>query len=115
MRFPREAGWGNAMRYMLTGDRWGAEEARRMGLVQEIAPNPRTALELGLDMAARIARCGPLGIRATLVSARNAVDQWEGRAFSNLGEQYRALYGTEGFLEGRKAEAEGRQPVFRGR
>lgn len=115
VRFPREAGWGNAMRYMLTGDRWGAEEARRMGLVQEIAPNPRAALELGLDMAARIARCGPLGIRATLASARNAVDQWEGRAFSNLGEQYRALYGTEDFIEGRKAEAEGRQPVFRGR
>ncbi len=86
-----------------------------MGLVQEIAPNPRTALELGLDIAARIARCGPLGIRATLASARNAVDQWEGRAFSNLGEQYRALYGTEDFLEGRKAEAEGRKPVFRGR
>lgn len=115
VRFPREAGWGNAMRYMLTGDRWGAEEARRMGLVQKIAPNPRAALELGLDMAARIARCGPLGIKATLESARNAVDQWEGRAFSNLGEQYRALYGTEDFLEGRKAEAEGREPVYRGR
>jgi enoyl-CoA hydratase/carnithine racemase len=26
IRFPREAGWGNAMRYMLTGDHWGAEE-----------------------------------------------------------------------------------------
>lgn len=115
VRFPREAGWGNAMRYMLTGDRWGAEEARRMGLVQEIAPNPHTALELGLGMAARIARCGPLGIRATLASFRNAVDQWERRAFSNLGEQYRALYGTEDFLEGRKAEAEGRTPVCRGR
>ena len=24
IRFPREAGWGNAMRYMLTGDHWGA-------------------------------------------------------------------------------------------
>ena len=24
VRFPREVGWGNAMRYMLTGDEWGA-------------------------------------------------------------------------------------------
>jgi enoyl-CoA hydratase/carnithine racemase len=115
VRFPREAGWGNAMRYMLTGDHWGAEEARRMGLVQEIAPNPRAALEKGLGMAVRIPRCGPLGIKATLASARNAIDQWEGRAFSNLGEQYRALYGTEDFLEGRKAEAEGRPPIYHGR
>ena len=115
VRFPREAGWGNAMRYMLTGDHWGAEEARRMGLVQGIAPDPRAALELGLDVAGKIARCGPLGIRATLASARMAVRQSEGTAYSHLGEQYRALYRTEDFLEGRKAEAEGREPVYRGR
>lgn len=115
VRFPREAGWGNAMRYMLTGDHWGAEEARRMGLVQDIAPNPHAALKLGLDVAGKIARCGPLGIRATLASARIAVGQSEGTAFSQLGEQYRALYRTEDFLEGRKAEAERREPVYRGR
>jgi enoyl-CoA hydratase len=115
VRFPREAGWGNAMRFMLTGDHWGAEDARRMGLVQEIAPDPRAALDLALDMAARIARCGPLGIKATLASARIAVGQSESLAFSNLGQEYRALYGTEDFLEGRKAEAEGRQPAFKGR
>jgi len=83
--------------------------------VQEIAPNPRSALERGLDIAARITRCGPLGIKATLGSARVAVGQSEGVAFSNLAEQYRALYATEDFLEGRKAEAEGREPVYRGR
>ena len=27
VRFVREAGWGNAMRYMLTGDHWGADVA----------------------------------------------------------------------------------------
>src|SRR5260370_19910200 len=36
VRFPREAGWANAMRYMLTGDAWDAAEARRMGLVHEV-------------------------------------------------------------------------------
>jgi enoyl-CoA hydratase/carnithine racemase len=35
VRFVREVGWGNAMRYMLTGDHWGAEEACRMGDVQQ--------------------------------------------------------------------------------
>jgi enoyl-CoA hydratase len=28
IRFVREAGWGNAMRYMLTGDHWGAETCK---------------------------------------------------------------------------------------
>jgi len=37
-RFVREAGWGNAMRYMLTGADWSADEAYRMGLVQELTP-----------------------------------------------------------------------------
>ena len=38
IRFPREAGWGNAMRYMLTGDHWGAEEAFRMGVSRRLPP-----------------------------------------------------------------------------
>jgi hypothetical protein len=48
IRFVREACWGNAMRYMLTGDHWGAEEALRMGVIQEIAPDPGQALEAAL-------------------------------------------------------------------
>jgi hypothetical protein len=66
-------------------------------------------------MAARIARYGPLGIKATLASAHVAVGKSEGTAFSDLAPQYRALYGTEDFLEGRKAEAEGRTPLFKGK
>ena len=37
VRFPREVGWANAMRYMLTGDHWDAQTAYRMGVVQEVA------------------------------------------------------------------------------
>ena len=33
-RLPREAGWGNAMRWLLTGDEFDAAEAHRIGLVQ---------------------------------------------------------------------------------
>ncbi len=115
IRFTREAGWGNAMRYMLTGEHWGANEALRMGLIQEIAPTPEQALETGLAIAAKIAACGPLGIRTTLASAHLAIDESEAAAFSKLDEQYAALYKTADFLEGRKAEAEGRPPVYVGR
>jgi enoyl-CoA hydratase/carnithine racemase len=51
IRFVRDAGWGNAMRYMLTGDHWSAEEAFRIGVVQEIAPTAAKALESGVDIA----------------------------------------------------------------
>lgn len=115
IRFVRETGWANAMRYMLTGDHWGAEEALRMGTVQAIAPDPPGALEAGVAIAQKIAACGPLGIRLTLNSAHLAIDQGDRAAFSRLDEQYGSLYHTEDFIEGRRAEAEGRPPVYRGR
>jgi enoyl-CoA hydratase len=115
IRFVREAGWGNAMRYMLTGDHWSAEEAFRMGLVQELAPTREKALEAGINIAAKIAACGPLGIKTTLASAHLAIDSSQAEALSKLNAQYGALYGTEDFKEGRKAEAEGRPPIYQGK
>jgi enoyl-CoA hydratase len=115
IRFPREAGWGNAMRYLLTGDHWGAQEAYRMGLIQQIAPDPATALEAGIGLARKIAGCGPLGIKTTLASAHLAIDQSEAAAFAKLNEQFGALFHTEDFIEGRRAEAEGRPPVYHGK
>ena len=115
IRFVREAGWGNAMRYMLTGDHWGAEEAFRMGVVQEIAPTREKALEAGIAIATKIAACGPLGIKTTLASAHLAIDPSQADAMSQLNAQYGALYGTEDFKEGRAAEAESRQPIYQGK
>jgi enoyl-CoA hydratase/carnithine racemase len=115
VRFVREAGWGNAMRYMLTGDHWSAEESFRMGITQQISPTPESALQAGIVMATKIAACGPLGIRATLESAHLLVDPIEADALSKLDAQYGALYRTEDFLEGRRAEAEGRPPKYQGK
>jgi enoyl-CoA hydratase len=115
IRFPWEVGWGNAMRYMLTGDHWGAEEAYRMGVIQEIAPNRGKALEAGIGLAQKIAGCGPLGIKTTLESGHLAIDESEAAAFAKLDEEFGGLFHTEDFLEGRKAEAEGRAPVYQGK
>jgi hypothetical protein len=43
VRFVHEAGWSNAMRYMLTGDHWDVEAASRMGIVQKVVLRPSTA------------------------------------------------------------------------
>ena len=115
VRFVREAGWGNAMRYMLTGDHWSAEESYRMGITQQIAATPQAALEAGVAMARKIAACAPLSVKATLASAHQYVDPVEAEALSKLGAQYSALYRTEDFIEGRRAEAEGRPPRYQGK
>jgi enoyl-CoA hydratase len=44
IRLPRDAGWGNAMRWLLTGEVYDAAEAYRIGLVQEVV---ETGTELG--------------------------------------------------------------------
>ena len=115
VRFVRDAGWGNAMRYMLTGDHWSAEESYRMGVTQLVAPTPAAAFEAGVAMAHKVAACAPLGVKATLASAHNYVDPVEADPLSKLGAQYRALYATEDFVEGRRAEAEGRPPKYKGK
>jgi enoyl-CoA hydratase/carnithine racemase len=115
VRFVREAGWGNAMRYMLTGDHWSADESYRMGITQAIAPTPEAALDAGIAMAQKIAGCGPLSIRATLASAHQVIDPVEADALSKLDAAYGALYRTQDFIEGRRAEAEGRPPRYQGK
>ena len=115
VRFVREAGWGNAMRYMLTGDHWSAEESYRMGITQGIAATREAALEAGIAIARKIAGCGPLSIRATLASAHQVVDPVEADALSRLDAAYGALYRTQDFIEGRRAEAEGRPPKYQGK
>jgi enoyl-CoA hydratase len=115
IRFVREVGWGNAMRYVLTGDHWGAEKAYRMGEVQEIAPDKDAALAAGIRLATKVAACGPLGIKTALLSAHTAIDVSEPEAFARLGKQYNDLYATRDFQEGRAAEAQNRPPVYIGR
>jgi enoyl-CoA hydratase/carnithine racemase len=114
VRFPREAGWANAMRYILTGDHWTAREAYRMGTVQEVATSPQSALDKAIEIASKIAACGPLGIKASLASAHLAVDKAQADALSALDGQRATLYRSQDFQEGRRAEAEGRRPVYHG-
>jgi enoyl-CoA hydratase/carnithine racemase len=103
------------MRYMLTGDHWSAEESYRMGVTQQVAPTAAAAWTQAWRWRNKIAACGPLSIKATLASAHLYVDPVEADALSKLGAQYSALYRTEDFVEGRKAEAEGRPPKYQGK
>lgn len=60
-RLPRDAGWGNAMRWLLTGDEFDAAEALRIGVVSEVV-EVGTQLDRAVELAERIAeRSAPLG------------------------------------------------------
>jgi enoyl-CoA hydratase len=113
VRFTREAGWGNAMRYMLTGDKWNAEEAYRMGLVQEVTPVGKQ-LDRATEIAKKIAAAAPLGVRATLASAHQAFASEED-VLKALRPEFLRLQQTEDAKEARAALQQGRAPVFQGR
>lgn len=71
VRFAQRCGWGDAMRWMLTGDRFDAAEALRIRLVQQVVP-VGTHVEAGLAIAQSIAAQAPLAVQATLANARLA-------------------------------------------
>ncbi|HLA45530.1 MAG TPA: crotonase/enoyl-CoA hydratase family protein, partial [Aggregatilineales bacterium] len=83
IRLPREVGWANAMRYLLTGDEFDAAEAYRMGLVQEVV-EPGKQLERAIEIAEVIAMQAPLGVYATLESAHNAIDSGEEKEIAEM-------------------------------
>ena len=113
VRFPREVGWGNAMRYMLTGEEWGAAEAYRLGLVQEVTPSGKQ-LDRAIDLANQIAAAAPLGVRATLASSRQALAADETTALAALQAEFGRLRQSEDAKEFQRAFEEGRAPVYRG-
>jgi enoyl-CoA hydratase/carnithine racemase len=114
IRFVREAGWANAMRYMLTGDEWSAEEAYRLGLVQFITP-PGQQLDRAIEVARKIAAAAPLGVRATLASAHRALTDGEDAAFAALLPELGRLAQSDDHNEYFRALQEKRAPVFSGR
>jgi enoyl-CoA hydratase/carnithine racemase len=113
-RLVREAGWGNAMRYLLTGDKFGAAEAMRMGLIQEVT-EPGAQLDRAMAIAERIAAQSPLGVQATLRSARRSIVEGEECAVARVREDMPAILASEDFREGVASFRERRAARFTGK
>ena len=101
-RLPREAGWGNAMRWLLTGDEFDAAEALRIGLVQEVV-EPGDQLDRAVELAERIAtRSAPLAVRTTLSAAQRANREGERAAeerfVDDVVDLFKSKDGAEGML-----------------
>jgi methylglutaconyl-CoA hydratase len=95
-------GTGAARRFFLTGERFGAEVAQRIGLVQEVAEDPGEAVE---RLVGEILRSGPEATRAAKRLAREHPS--EGEELAHIAAALRSgdegQEGLRAFLEKRPA------------
>jgi enoyl-CoA hydratase/carnithine racemase len=114
LRLPAQMGWGNAQRYLLTGDPWSAQEAWRLGLVQEVVPSGEQYAK-ALDIAERIARAAPLGVQGALRSTQLALVHGEAHAIPHMFRDLVPVMRSEDAKEGVQSFIERREAVFKGR
>ncbi|MDH5603637.1 MAG: crotonase/enoyl-CoA hydratase family protein [Cyclobacteriaceae bacterium] len=113
IRFSQRCGWGNAMRYLLTGDMFDAGEALRIGLIQEITEG--SPIERGMEIANTIASQAPLGVQASLTNAATAIEKGKEAARDNLMPTLLRLMDSEDAREGINSFLERREAVFKGK
>lgn len=115
IRFAQKCGWGDAMRYLLTGDRFDAAEALRIGLVQEVTEDRESAIARATDIGRTIARQAPLAVQASLRNARLALDEGPDAAMQEMMDQARRLMASDDAAEGLASFLERREAEFKGR
>jgi crotonobetainyl-CoA hydratase len=116
LRLPREIGMKRAMGIILTGRRVAASEGLSLGFVNEVVPE-RQALAGAKRWAKEILNLSPMSIRASKQVAMRGFDMPVDQA---LKEQIQfpavqAMLSSADFVEGPKAFAEKRKPVWSGR
>tara|TARA_B100000749_G_scaffold209594_1_gene164537 strand:+ start:498 stop:1277 length:780 start_codon:yes stop_codon:yes gene_type:complete len=114
IRLQREIGWGNAQRYLLTGDEWTAEQAYQWGLIQELV-EPGEQLNKAMEIAEKIAKAAPLGVQGSLKSSKIAVSEGQEAAKERLFPELRPVMASEDVKEGIQSFLERREAVFKGK
>lgn len=113
IRATTQLGWGNAMRFLLTAEEFGAAEALRIGLVQEVV-EAGSQYDRATRIAERIAAQAPLGVQATLRQARLARDVGTAAAVEDMRTSLVAIMNSEDAEEGLRSFVERRPGTFKG-
>lgn len=101
---------------VLTGRRFSADEAKRWGLVNRVAPQG-TALDVAVDLAEAIASNAPLAVRTTkrLLRASASGSSWAPAVWDRNDEAVWVVFASADAREGAAAFAEKRPPTWTGR
>jgi len=113
-RYITRAGWGNAMYHLMLCDEFGAAEAYRIGLVQEVTPAGRQ-VERAMELARIIAANAPLGVQVTKEAGRKFTEAGERAAVEAVPAIRQRVMGTADAAEGIRSFVERRAAVFQGR
>ena len=97
----------------MTGDMIGAEEARRIGLVNAVVPHAELSSKVR-EVAAKIASRGPLAIAAVKRAILRGGDVPLPIANELEATTFASLFGTADQREGMRAFLDKRPPAFQG-
>jgi enoyl-CoA hydratase len=114
IHLPRRMPYHVAMELALTGDPIDAARGYELGIVNRVA-EPGQAVAVARELAAAIARNGPLALDASKRILRATLDWPQSEAFARQNEISGPVFGSEDAREGATAFAEKRDPVWKGR
>ena len=113
IRFVERAGWGDAMKYLLTGMEFNSEEAYRMRLVQEVV-SPNMVFSKAKELAESIVSAAPLAVKETIRNSKKAQEFGQKAAVDEFDEVQTKLSLSNDAKEGVKSFKEKRKPKFTG-
>jgi enoyl-CoA hydratase len=113
-RLPRLIGASRALKLLLTGNHVEANEALRLGLVDEVVPASNLLIR-GRELARSILAMAPLAVAGCLEAVYKGADQELEAALRLESRVFGRLCGTEDKTEGTQAFLEKRPPVWRGK
>lgn len=102
------------MYHLLTCDEFGADEAYRIGLIQEVVPTG-SQIERAMELARAIVANAPLGIQMTKEAGRTFIETGEAAAIACIPAIRARVLGTEDAAEGIRSFIERRPAQFQGR
>jgi enoyl-CoA hydratase len=113
LRLPQRIPYGLAMELALTGDLITAERGAEVGLVDRLA-EPGGAVDTALELAAAIAKNGPLALTATKEVLAGQRDWEEAEFWAKQGEITGPVFVSNDAREGAVAFSEKREPQWTG-